>query len=83
MKTIGKFGLVLVVVGIAMVVVSQTVPFTKTMQHVASSSFDFSFNYNEEDVATKHLVLYGGITVFLIGGVLTVLGISPQKKNND
>ena len=69
------------IVGIAAFVIAQTTKFRKIETHKPADMFDFGFSYDVEDTATKNTVLYGGITFFVIGGLMLVSGLSSNKKS--
>mgnify|MGYP001774010741 CR=1 FL=1 len=68
-------GIIILVIGIALIVVSQTVSFVKAVP----TSIPYVFNYRE-NTTLKYGILFAGIAGFVVGGVVLALGL--KKKEN-
>jgi len=70
-----RLGISLVVIGVAAVIISQTVPFT----HVEHNEV---FSYNVPDNDSKNAVLFIGIVAFIAGGLFIAKGIKNSQSAN-
>ncbi|MFA6924778.1 MAG: hypothetical protein WC223_11065 [Bacteroidales bacterium] len=82
MKT-KQIGFIVMIIGIAFIIISQSVKFTKKTYENTGTGIVFSSE--EEDTRRKNVALGAGI-IFLIGGGVLLSGIFENKdlhKNNN
>ena len=87
MKT--KLGLILLIIGVALIITSQTVDFTKTVTHTFTGA-KLSSGYTivperkmKQKVPNEELInglLYSGIGLLVIGGISFALGLKGSDK---
>jgi hypothetical protein len=69
-------GIIILIVGIALIVISQTDVFLQTSNFMGMSY------YSGENTSLKHATLFGGIACLILGGVFLALGLQKQKDTN-
>lgn len=71
-------GIIILVIGIALIVISQTVSFVKEVPY--RSALGFNLIDYRENTTLKNGILFGGIAGLIAGGVVLALGF--KKKEN-
>ena len=72
-------GIIVMILGIAAIIISQTVSFNeKTYEPTGFGGYNFTVI--KENTQFKNSVLYGGVALFVLGGVLLATGLT--KKDN-
>jgi len=68
------------VIGIAVIIISQTVKFTKTTcENIGIEGFRFA--NVEENTTLKNIVLFAGIALFVWGGIMFAQGLNKNSDN--
>ncbi len=77
-------GIIGIVVGIAMIIVSQTVSFTYKVMRSTDAGIlgSISFPSYETNYALKNGILYGGIGLLVICGIILAFGFGGMIKQN-
>ena len=86
MKT--KLGLILLIIGVALIITSQTVDFSKTVTHTFAGTKVSGYTIVPEQtmkqkVPNEELInglLYSGIGLLVIGGISFALGLKGSDK---
>lgn len=74
-----QIGLIIAIIGMALIIISQTQKFIKTRTFNAGLGITDTDVY--EDKTTKNLILYSGITALIIGGIVFASGFNPPTTN--
>lgn len=78
MKTAVRIGIIVGIIGIAGIIVSQSVPFTKVVSE-PGNEFAMGMSFRVEDKKTKNTVLFCGIALLIGGGICALFGNSPKS----
>ena len=74
-------GISLVFIGIVLIIISQTVKFTKTRHE--PGMFGIQMAYEVEDETTKNICLFCGIGLLAIGGLFVAKGVPNAADKTD
>jgi len=80
-----SIGIIIVIVGIAMIIISETVSFTCKVTEYHDAGFLGRIPYTETRINNelKNGILYGGVILFVLGGVVIAAGLNKTKGNKN
>ena len=80
-----SIGIIIAIVGIAMIIISETVSFTYkvTVYHDAGILGKIPWTETRVNNELKNGILYGGVFLFVLGGIFLATGLSKMKSNKN
>jgi len=76
-------GIILLIIGIALIIITQTVSFIHEVTVYAPNPFGgqgFPLKDHEENSVLKNILLFGGIGLMVLGGIFVALSFSLMNK---
>jgi hypothetical protein len=73
-----QIGLIIAIIGIALIIIATTQKFTKTV--ASDTAFGFTLTDKVENKTAKNMFLYSGIAALVIGGVIFALSFTNNEN---